>query len=137
MQRAGSLPDSSPKAAPALVSLLWRGNPNHQEDTEWGVKDQRQISEDALSFSLWEGVGQKWGHKEAHFESLTGPEELKTVNEGSKRAGYFFFPQNLKFIYLYFIYFAYQIFCMILITFWFLMGAVNWVLQTWDVWGQW
>lgn len=53
---------------------------------------EADLSEDALPFSLWEGIGQKWGHKEAHFESLPGPEELKTVNEGSKRAGYFFFP---------------------------------------------
>lgn len=62
MQGAGCLPSSSPNAAPALVSLLWKQNPNHKEDNpEWGRSkgSEADLYEDALPFSLGEGVSQK------------------------------------------------------------------------------
>lgn len=65
----------------------------------WGVRDQRQISLRMLYPSAYESIGQKWGHKEAHFESLPGPEELKTVNEVWRGLTTFFFFQIFK-IYL-------------------------------------
>lgn len=61
---------------------------------------EADLSEDVLPFSLWEGVGQKWGHKEAHFESLPGPEELKTVNEGRVEEGWLLFFFQIFKIYL-------------------------------------
>lgn len=50
MQGAGCLPYSSPNGAPALVTLLWRQNP------EWRVEAQRQISLRMLYPSAYERV---------------------------------------------------------------------------------
>lgn len=120
MQGTACLHYSSPNAALGHGSLLWSQNPNHQEaeDTEWGLKDQRQNTTRMLHPSAYERV---WARSEdtrerLDSETLPGPEELKTVNEGQERAGSFKQRQSKERQSLP----LGHIFCMILMI-WFLM----------------
>lgn len=86
---------------------------------------EADLSEDALPFSLWECRPEV----RPQGSSFWKPAWARRVEDSEWRVeeGWLlFFSKFLKFICLYFIYFAYQIFCMILSTFWFLMGAVKW-----------
>lgn len=88
-----------PNAAPALVSLLWRRNPNLQDDDpEWGVKGQRPLSEDVLPLSPrgCEPEAALWGRSTLQ-PTRVWASSAEDSEEGQKRAGYFFSP---NFIYL-------------------------------------
>lgn len=175
MQGAGCLPYSSPYGAPALVSVLWRQNPECQSRLRgrslWGrstLQPTRGFESEVKTVNEgWKGAGyffstkfylftfslcilptcmSMWEHQILELQTVVGypvgaeiwtrvlwkrsqcPQPLSPLFSSKARSfkqGYYeeeiFIPCPCP---------SGQIFCMILIIFWFLTWAVKWVLQT-------